>query len=149
MEVILKKDVENLGFTDDIVTVKNGYGRNYLIPRGMAVMATDSARKMHEETLRQRAFKEQKMVEDANTMATALADVELKVKGKVAEGGNKLFGSVSSVNLAEVLGGMGYEIDKKYIQITGGSAKALGKYHASIRLHREVKVDMEFEVIAE
>jgi len=149
MEVILKKDVENLGFADDIVTVKNGYGRNYLIPRGMAVMATDSARKMHEETLRQRAFKEQKLVEDAKNMASSLAEVEIKIKGKVAEGGNKLFGSISSVNLAEVLGGMGYDIDKKYIQITGGHAKALGKYNAAIRLHREVNVDVEFEVIAE
>ncbi len=149
MELILKKDVENLGFIDDIVSVKNGYGRNYLIPRGIAVMATDSARKMHEETLRQRAFKEQKMIDDANKMSTTLAEVDLKVKGKVAEGGHKLFGSISSANLAEVLGGMGYEIDKKYIAITGGSAKTLGKYQARVRLHREVIVDMDFEVIAE
>ena len=149
MDVILKKDVEFLGFTDDVVTVKNGYGRNFLIPRGFAIMATDSNRKIHEETLRQRSFKEEKLIKDANTTAAGLAEAELKIKGKVAEGGHKLFGSITSANLSEALATMGYEIDKKFILIAGGSVKSLGKYSAQVRLHREVKIDVDFEVIAE
>jgi len=148
MEIILKKDVESLGFVDDLVKVKNGYGRNYLIPRGYAVMATDSNRKMHEETLRQRAFKEQKMVDDAKTMSTSLLEAKIVVKGKVAEGGHKLFGSINSANLSDVLSGLGFEVDKKFIAIIGGSVKSLGKYNVVIRLHREVQIELEFEVIA-
>ena len=148
MELILKKDVENLGFKDDIVTVKNGYGRNYLIPYGYAVLATPSAKKVLAETLKQRAYKEASMVKKAQETAEALKSLELKIAAKTGEG-DKLFGSVSNANLAEVLAEAGHEIDKKFISIGGGLVKRLGKYSAKVRLHRDVIVDLPFEVVAE
>lgn len=149
MEIILKQDVENLGFKDDIVTVKPGYARNYLIPQGMGIMATPSAIKMLEETLRQRAHKEAKLIEDANTTASALAEAEIVIKAKVAKGGTKLFGSVTASDLSAKLEEMGHNIDRKYISINGGAAKALGRYETVIRLHREVRATIEFDVVAE
>jgi len=148
MELILKRDVENLGFADDVVEVKNGYGRNYLIPQGAAVLATPSAKKVLAETLKQRAFKEKKEVEDAEKVAKKLGSFEFKIAAKVGSG-DKLFGSVNNIDLANALQKAGHEIDKKFISVAGGSVKRLGKYDAVIRLHREVSVDLPFEVIAE
>ncbi len=146
MELILKQDVENLGFKDDVVTVKNGYGRNFLIPQGQAILATASAKKVLAENLKQRAFKEQKIVDDANKVAEAIKALEIKIAAKVGSG-DKLFGSVNNINISEALEKEGQEIDKKYITVAGGSIKRLGKYTAAIRLHREVSVDLNFEVV--
>jgi len=146
MELILIKDVENLGFTDDIVTVKNGYGRNYLIPQGFARLATDSAKKVLAEKLKQRAFKEQKTIKDANKKAEAIKALDIKIKAKVGSG-NKLFGSINNQNLSEAIDNAGFEIDKKFITIPGNNIKRTGKYEAKIRLHREVIFTMPFEVI--
>lgn len=149
MEIILKKDVPNVGFADDIVTVKNGYGRNYLIPQGLAVLATDSARKVLQENLKQRAFKEQKLVDDAKVISEALKGITVKIPAKVAENKIKLFGSVNNADIAAVYEKAGHSIDKKFISIVGGTVKSVGKYSASVRLHREVIFALEFEVIAE
>ena len=146
MELILKQDVENLGFKDDVVTVKNGYGRNFLIPQGQAVLATISAKKVLAENLKQRAFKEKKVIDDANEIAEALKELEIKIAAKVGTG-DKLFGSVNNINLAEAIAKDGHEIDKKFINVIGGTVKRLGKYNAVIRLHREVTVDLPFQVI--
>ena len=148
MELILKQDVENLGFKDDVVTVKNGYGRNFLIPQGQAILATTSAKKVLAENLKQRAFKEKKIVEDANTIAEAIKALEIKISAKVGSG-DKLFGSVNNINVAEALEKAGQVIDKKFISVAGGSVKRLGKYNATVRLHREVSVDLPFEVVAQ
>lgn len=148
MELILKKDVENLGFADDIVNVKNGYGRNYLIPRGHAVLATPSMKKVLAETLKQRSFKEKKVVEDAQQEAEKLNGLEIKISAKTGEG-DRLFGSVSNANLAEALEKEGITMEKKFITIAGGIIKRTGKYDAKIRFHREVVADLAFDVIAE
>ncbi|MFD0862445.1 50S ribosomal protein L9 [Sungkyunkwania multivorans] len=148
MELILKQDVENLGFKDDLVTVKNGYGRNYLIPQGYAVLATTSAKKVLAENLKQRAFKEKKIVDEATKVAEALKALELKITAKAGEG-DKLFGSVGNADIAEALAKNGQDIDKKFIAIQGGTVKRVGKYNAVVRLHREVVVDLPFDVIAE
>ena len=148
MDLILTQDVENVGFKDDLVSVKNGYGRNYLIPRGFGLLATDSAKKVLAENLKQRAHKEAKVVEDANKTAEALKGLELKMTVK-AGGNGKLFGAVSNANLSEELGKAGHAIDRKFIQIIGGTVKSVGKYTATIRLHRDVIVDKEFEVVAQ
>jgi len=148
MELILKQDVENLGFKDDVVTVKNVYGRNYLIPHGYAMLATTSAKKVLAENLKQRAFKEAKLIEDANVIAETIKGLEIKIPSKVGSG-DKLFGSVNNINLAEAIAKSGTEIDKKFIKVVGGSVKRLGKYNASVRLHREVVADITFEVVSE
>ncbi len=148
MELILRQDVEGLGFKDDIVTVKNGYGRNYLIPQGSAILATISAKKVLAENLKQRAFKEKKIVDDANKLAEAIKALEIKITAKVGTG-DKLFGSVNNINVAEAIEKEGHNIDKKFINVSGGSIKRLGKYNATVRLHREVSVDLPFEVIAQ
>ena len=148
MEIILKQDVENLGFTDDIVTVKNGYGRNCLIPQGVAVLATVSAKKVLAETLKQRAFKEEKLINDATKVADAIKELEIKITAKTGDG-SKLFGSVNNGNVAEVLAAAGHDVDKKFIKVEGGNIKRLGKYNATIRLHRAVIVEMIVEIIAE
>jgi len=148
MELILKKDVENLGFTDDIVIVKNGYGRNFLLPQGLAVLATPSTKKVLTETLKQRAFKEKKIIEDAQKEADKLNGLEIKIASKSGEG-NKLFGSVSNANLATALENNGVAIDKKYITIAGGLIKRTGQYDAKIRFHRDVVSNLSFEVVAE
>ena len=148
MELILKRDVENLGFTDDMVEVKNGYGRNYLIPQGFAVLATPSAKKVLSETLKQRAFKEKKAIEDAEKTAKKIAGLEIKISAK-AGAGDKLFGSVSSADVADALAKEGIEIEKRYISVPGNTIKRLGQYEATVRLHREVIVQLPFEVIAQ
>ncbi|MEQ6123955.1 50S ribosomal protein L9 [Pseudotenacibaculum sp. MALMAid0570] len=148
MELILKQDVENLGFKDDVVTVKNGYGRNYLIPQGYAVLATSSAKKVLAENLKQKSHKEAKLIEDANKLAETIKGLDIKIASKVGTG-DKLFGSVNNINLAEAIAKSGTEIDKKFIKVIGGSVKRLGKYNASVRLHRDVIADITFEVVAE
>jgi large subunit ribosomal protein L9 len=149
MELILKKDVENLGFTDDVVTVKNGYGRNFLIPQGYATLATPSAKKVLAETLKQRAFKEKKVIEDAQKQADKLATIlELKITAKAGDK-DKLFGSVSNADLADALEKEGVSIEKKYISIAGGLIKRTGQYEATIRFHRDVISNFTFDVVAE
>jgi large subunit ribosomal protein L9 len=148
MEIILKQDVEAVGFKDDIVTVKNGYGRNFLIPQGFAVLATTSAKKVLAETLKQRAFKEEKIIKDATKIANAIKELEIKITAKTADS-SKLFGSISNANVSEELAKAGQEVDKKFIKVEGGVIKRLGKYNATIRLHREVIVELPIEIIAE
>jgi len=148
MELILKKDVENLGFADDLVIVKNGYGRNFLLPQGLAVLATPSTKKILAETLKQRAFKEKKIVDDAQKEANKLNGLEIKIASKTGEG-NKLFGSVASANLVAALESNGVTIDKKFITIAGGLIKRTGQYEAKIRFHRDVIANFSFEVVGE
>jgi large subunit ribosomal protein L9 len=145
MELILKKDVQNLGFKDDVVNVKNGYGRNFLIPQGFALLATPSAKKVLAENLKQRAFKEQKLVDDANKLAEALKALEIKIVAQA--GGEKLFGSVTNIDIAEALEKNGHSIERKFI--TSGVIKRVGKYAASVRLHRNVVVELPFEVVSD
>ncbi len=148
MELILKQDVENLGFTDDVVAVKNGYGRNFLIPQGKAVLATASAKKVLAENLKQRAFKEKKQIEDAQKIANKLNGLEIKIGAK-SGAGDKLFGSISNADVAEALAKEGVEIEKKFITIPGGTIKRLGQYEAAVRFHREVVATASFEVVAQ
>jgi len=148
MELILKQDVEGLGFKDDLVTVKSGYGRNYLIPRGHAILATSSAKKVLSENLKQRSFKEKKLVEDANKIAKSIEALEIRIAAKVGSG-DKLFGSVNNSDISTALEKAGQKIEKKFITVAGGNVKRLGKYNAQVRLHRDVTVDLDFEVIPE
>lgn len=148
MELILKRDVENLGFADDIVTVKNGYGRNFLIPQGAAVLATPSARKVLAENLKQRAYKEKKIIDDAQKEADKLKGLEVKISSKTGDG-DKLFGSVNNADLSAALEKEGVAIEKKFITIPGNNIKRLGNYEATIRFHRDVVVPFAFDVIAE
>ena len=145
MELILKKDVQNLGFKDDVVTVKNGYGRNFLIPQGFAHLATASAKKVLAENLKQRAHKEAKVVSDAQALAEALKAIEIKIYAKA--GGEKLFGSITNIDIAAALAKGGQEIDRKFI--TSGIVKRTGKYAATVRLHRDVIVELAYEIVAE
>lgn len=145
MEIILKQDVQNLGFKDDIVSVKPGYGRNFLIPQGYAAMATPSAKKVLAENLKQRAFKEQKLVDNAKKLADVIKIIEIKITAKA--GGDKLFGSINSQNIAEELAKKGHTLDRKFI--TSNVVKRIGKYTASIRLHRDVVIELPYEVVAE
>ena len=146
MEIILKKDVEGVGFKDDLVTVKNGYARNFLIPNGSAILATSSAKKVLAENIKQQAVKDKKIIDDANKIAKKIAELELKIKAKVGEG-SKLFGSVNNINIQKELESNGVMVDKKIILLAGNNIKQLGKYIAKIRLHREVLVDLSFEVV--
>ena len=148
MQIILKENIENLGFKDDLVKVKNGYGRNYLIPQGKAILATSSAKKVLEENLKQKAFKEKKIIQDANKLGEKLMTLEIKISSKVGSG-DKLFGSVSAPDLVKAFDTRGYEIDKNAISIPGKTIKRLGSYQARIRLHREVSIQFPFEVIPE
>ena len=148
MEIILKKDDEGVGFKDDIITVKNGFGRNFLIPNGSAILATPTAKKILAENIKQQVVKDKKIIDDANKMEKKISALELKIKAKVGEG-VKLFGSVNNINVQKELSENGIEIDKKSIIISGNNIKQLGKYSAKIRLHREVIFDFPFEVVAE
>ena len=148
MKIILKENIENLGFKDDLVKVKNGYGRNYLIPQGKAVLATASAKKILAENLKQKAFKEKKIIDNATALGKKLMDLVIKIPSKVVSG-EKLFGSVSAVDLVKVFESQGHEIDKNSIAIPGKNIKRLGSYEAKIRLHREVSIQFPFEVIPE
>lgn len=148
MDVILKTSVESLGEKDELVSVKAGYGRNYLIPQGKAILATTSARKVHEETLRQRSHKASKMLEEANALAEKLQNVVIKIGAKVGEAG-KIFGSVNTVQLAEALKNEGFQVDRKAITIVEDSIKEVGSYKATVKLQKNIKVDINFEVVEE
>ena len=148
MQIILKENIENLGFKDDLVKVKNGYGRNYLIPQGKAVLATASAKKILAENLKQKAFKEKKIIDNATALGEKLMDLVIKIPSKVGSG-EKLFGSVSAADLVKVFESQGHEIDKNSIAIPGKTIKRIGSYEAKIRLHREVSIQFPFEVIPE
>ena len=148
MELILKEDVQNLGFKDEIVSVKNGYGRNFLIPKGVAVMATVSARKVLAENLKQKAFKEKSIVDEAKVRAKKIQLLTIKLASKVGSG-DKLFGSISNADLASAISLKGEELDKKFITLPGKIIKRLGKYEATVRLHREVSFDLSFEIVPE
>lgn len=147
MEIILKEDVQNLGYKNDIVTVKSGYGRNYLIPTGKAVIASPSAKKMLAEELKQRAHKLEKIKKDAEAVAEKLAGVSLTIATKVSATGT-IFGSVGNIQIAEELQKLGHDIDRKII-VVKESVKEVGSYKAVVRLHKEVSVEIPFEVVAE
>jgi len=147
MEVILKQDIKKLGEKDDIVTVKPGYGRNYLIPQGFAVLATESAKKVLAENIRQAQFKQDKIKKDATELATKLEGLKLTIGAKAGETG-KIFGSVNSIQLAEALRKQGFEVDRRRITFET-EPKVVGEYVANLNLHKEVKVQVPFEVVAE
>ena len=148
MQIILKENIENLGFKDDLVKVKNGYGRNYLIPQGKAILATTSAKKVLAENLKQKAFKEKKIVDDAKLLGEKLIALVVKIPSKVGSG-DKLFGSVSATDLVKSFEAQGHEIEKNAIAVPGKTIKRLGSYEAKIRLHREVSIQFPFEIIPE
>lgn len=148
MDIILKQDIPNLGHKDEIITVKDGYARNYLIPKGLAINATPSVRQMHEEILRQRSHKEEQIRQEAEALAEKMKDLKLTIGAKTSTKG-KIFGSVNTIQIAESLKEQGYEIDRKDITIKEELIKEVGNYTASIKLHREVLVEIPFEIIAE
>jgi large subunit ribosomal protein L9 len=148
MEIILLQDVPKLGHKDDLVKVKNGYGLNYLIPKGLAIAASGSAKKIHSENLKQRAHKEEKIKLEAQSNAQKLAGVKLVVGAKTSSTG-KIFGSVNTIQIAEALKEKGFDIDRKNITLPEDQIKEVGAYKATIKLHREVKVDIDFEIKAE
>jgi large subunit ribosomal protein L9 len=148
MEIILLQDVPKLGHKDDLVKVKDGYGRNYLIPRGMAVAASSSAKKIHSENLRQRAHKEEKIRLEAQATADKLTGTKLVVGAKTSTTG-KIFGSVNTIQIAEALKEKGFDIDRKNITLPEDQIKEIGSYKAVVRLHRDVKVEIDFDIIAE
>ncbi|MBN2262722.1 MAG: 50S ribosomal protein L9 [Prolixibacteraceae bacterium] len=148
MEIILKQDVQGLGSKDDIVTVKDGYGRNYLIPQQMAIVATESAKKVLAENIRQRAHKEAKLKEEAMKVAESLAAIKVSIGAKTSTTG-KIFGSVNNIQLAESIAEKGIEVDRKNIMLPKEGVKEVGTHTAKIKLHREVVVDFEFEVVSE
>ena len=148
MEIILLQDVPKLGQKDDLVKVKDGYGVNYLIPKGMAVAATSSAKKIHSENLKQRAHKEEKIKLEAQATAGKLSGVKLVIGAKTSTTG-KIFGSVNTIQIAEALKEKGFDIDRKNITLPEDQIKEIGAYKAVIKLHREVKVEIDFDIIAE
>ncbi|HPF92809.1 MAG TPA: 50S ribosomal protein L9 [Tenuifilaceae bacterium] len=148
MEIILKQDIPNLGHKDDIVIVKNGYARNYLIPQGIAIAATVSAKKVLAENIKQRAHKEAKVKADAEAIAKKLEGVKITIGAKTSSTG-KIFGSVNTIQIAESLAQQGFEVERKNISIKEEQIKEAGTYTAEIKLHREVKVNLEFEVVSE
>ena len=149
MEIILKQDVANLGHKDDIVTVKNCYAANYLIPQGFAIMATPSAKKVHAENLRQRAHKEAKIREEATALAAKLEGLTVKVTTKVS-GTGKVFGSVNNIQVAEALAALGYEIDRRNITFAeGDKVQEVGTFEATVKCYKEIKANINVEVVGE
>lgn len=148
MEIILLQDIQNLGSKDDIVKVKDGYGRNYLIPQKMAIVANDTTKKVLAENTRQRAHKEAKLKEEALALAAQLEGKTVTIGAKTSSSG-KIFGSVNTIQLAEAISKLGFEIDRKQIRLAGDSVKEVGSYTAKIKLHKEVLVDFNFEVVSE
>jgi large subunit ribosomal protein L9 len=148
MEIILKRDVEKLGYKDDLVEVKDGYGRNFLIPQGHAILATASAKKVHAETVRQRAQKVEKERAAAQKMADKLKETSISVGAKVGESG-KIFGSVNNIQLAEEFSKLGFNVDRKHIKIIGDTIKSIGTYEAEVAFHRDVVETISFEVVGE
>ena len=147
MKIILKEDVSGLGYKDDVVEVKNGYGRNYLIPTGKAVIATESALKVLAENAKQRAHKLAKIKADAEELAAKLAEVKLTIGAKTSATGT-IFGSVNAIQISEALEKLGLTVDRKLIEIKD-SVKEVGNYVATVKLHKEVSVEVPFEVVAE
>jgi large subunit ribosomal protein L9 len=148
MEIILKQEVQNLGSKNEIVKVKPGYARNYLIPQGLATIATVSARKVLAENLKQRAHKEAKILDEARATAEALSKATITVGAKAGENG-KIFGSVNTIQIADAIAKLGFKVDRKAISTKLDHIKELGQYKASIKLHKEVSVEVDFEVVAE
>ena len=149
MQVILKQDIDKLGYKDDIVTVKNGYGRNYLIPQGLAILATETNKKVIAENVKQKSYKEEKIRNEALTIAKALETITLKIGAKAGTSG-KIFGSVNAIQIANALKEQfNFDFDRKVIEVDGESIKELGNYKAKIKLHKEVSVEIDFEVFAE
>lgn len=148
MEVILKEDVKNLGYKDDLVNVRPGYGQNFLIPKGLAISATETAKKILAENKKQRAFKDEKIKKAANANAEQLKTMTVKVGAKAGENG-KIFGSVNSVQIADAIKKLGIDVDRKNVTIKEENIKTLGTYTADVRLHKEVIVPINFEVVAE
>ncbi len=148
MDIILKQDIPNLGHKDDIISVKDGYARNYLIPKGLAVNATPSVRKMHREILNQRAHKEEQIRKEAEAIAEKMKDLKLTIGAKTSTKG-KIFGSVNTIQIAESLKAEGYKVDRKDISIKEELIKEIGSYTANVKLHREVTVEIPFEIVAE
>lgn len=149
MEIILKQDVQNLGHKDDIVTVKNGYAANYLIPQGMAIMATPTAKKIHAENMKQRAHKEAKIRQDAEALAANLEGLTVKVATKVSSTG-KIFGSINNIQVADALAAMGHNVDRKNITIVGeDNVKEVGIYDAVVKCYRDIKANFKIEVVGE
>lgn len=147
MELILKQDIKNLGEKDDVVNVKPGYGRNFLIPKGYATLATESAKKVLAENLKQAAFKQDKIKKDADAIAARLEGVKLSIGAKAGESG-KIFGSVNTIQIADALKKEGFDVDRRRITFDT-EPKFVGEYTANLNLHKEVKVKVPFEVIAE
>ena len=149
MEIILTQDVKNLGYKNDIVNVKPGYARNYLIPQGMAILATESARKVLAENMRQQAYKQEKIKKEAEELAKVLEGLSLRIPAKAASTG-KIYGSVNNVQIANAIKeAKGIEIDRKHILVDDDTIKEVGNYKAKIRLHKDVTVEISFEVFAE
>jgi len=148
MDIILKQDIPSLGHKDDIITVKDGYARNYLIPKGLAMNATASVKKMHQEILNQRSHKEAQIKKEAEAIADKMKDLKLTIGAKTSTKG-KIFGSVNTIQLAESLKAEGYEIDRKDISIKEELIKEVGSYTASVKLHKEVVIEIPFDIIAE
>jgi len=147
MEIILKQDVKNLGYKDDVVNVRPGYGRNFLVPQGLAIIADEKGKKILAENVKQRAHKEAKVMAEAEKMATKLKDILVQVPAKVGESG-KIFGSVTSVQLHDALKKLGYEIDRRNITMSEDAIKSTGTYTADVRLHKHVATKVSFEVVA-
>ncbi|NOY96829.1 MAG: 50S ribosomal protein L9 [Chlorobi bacterium] len=148
MEIILTQDIERLGHKDDIVEVKNGYARNFLIPQKKAIAATELAKKVLAENKKQRAHKEAKLKDEALVIAAKIENKKVKIGAKTSSTG-KIFGSVNTIMLAEAINKKGFEIDRKQISLPEDSIKEVGTYTAKIKLHKEVVIDLEFEVVAE
>ncbi len=148
MEVILKQDVKNLGHKDEVVKVRPGYGRNYLIPQGFAMLATEGNRKMLAESVRQRAHKEEKLRTEASATAEKLAALTVQVGAKVGESG-KIFGSVNAIQIAEALRKAGVEVERKNISLDEEAIKQIGTYTAHVKIYKDIKADVKFEVVAE
>jgi len=149
MEIILREDVANLGFKDELVKVKPGFARNYLIPQGKALAATASNKKVWEENMRQRSHKEEKLRTDAEQLSEKLQNAKISVGAKVGESGQKIFGSVNNIQLSDAINAQGLKVDKKNIKILGSQIKEVGSYQAEIRLHKDVSVTINFDVVAE
>ena len=149
MEIILLEDVTNLGYKDDIVKVKNGYANNYLLPQGKAIIATPSNRKVHAENMRQRAFKEEKLRKDAETLKAAVNEKTIRLVAKVGENGH-LFGSITSDQIAEALKEQhNYDVDRKKIVVDGAKLKEVGTHTAQINIYKEIKAQINVEIVAE
>ncbi len=147
MEIILKQDIKKLGYKDDVVTVKNGYGRNFLIPQGYAVIASESNKKILAENLKQTQFKQDKIKGEAEAIAEGLKNAQVSIGAKAGESG-KIFGAVNTIQFAEALKKLGFDVDRKRITFET-DVKFLGSYVANLNLHKEVKIQVPFEVVSE